>query len=164
MFSFIINGYGYSFGSEFGKYEYQNHYNMINFFKCNFYNNSNFKSLLHILTINTLSSNTLMKINLCNIYCNYMVTVVEIASKVKVLWQVTMFVNIASSNISNNTNGTNLVFATNSIIKLSNTLAIKDNSYYYSIFMLHLCLLKFYGHIEVHGNQVRHVFKGHTIW
>ena len=68
MFSFIINGYGYSFGSEFGKYEHQNHYNMINFFKCNFYNNSNFKSLLHILTINTLSSNALMKINLCNIY------------------------------------------------------------------------------------------------
>ena len=160
LFSFIINGYGYSFASEFGKYADQNHYNKINFLKCSFYDNSNFKSLLHILTINTLSSNTRIKISQCNIYCNSMVTAVEVASKVKVLWQVTMFVHIASSNISYNTNGTNLASATNSIIKLSNTLAIKGNSYYYSIFMLHLCFLKFNGTTEVHGNQVRHVFKG----
>ena len=62
MFSFIVDGNGYSFGSEFGKYVYQNHYNMINLIRCNFFENSGFKSLLHLLTINTISSNTMAKI------------------------------------------------------------------------------------------------------
>ena len=89
-----------------------------------------------------------------------MLTAVEIASEVKVLWQVSIFVNIESTNISFNTNGPNLLSATNAIINLSDTLTVKNNSYYYSIFMLHLCLLKFYGHTEVYGNRVRHLFKG----
>ena len=154
MFSFIVVGHGYTFGSGFGC---QNHYNMVNFIRCNFFDNSGFKSLLHILPINTLSSNTMVNISWCNIYCK---TAVEIASEVKVLWQVSIYVKIKSSNISFNTNGSNLLSATNAIIKLSDTLTVKNNSYYYSIFMLHLCLLKFYGHIEVYGNQVRHIFKG----
>lgn len=162
MFSYVVHGNGYSFGSEFEKNEYQSHYNIINILYCDFFNNSNYKSLLHILTINTLSLNAMMKMNRCNFYFNYMVTVIEITSKVKVLWQVSFFAKIASTNISFNTHtdGPHLLSATNAIIKLSCSVTIKNNSYYYSIFMLRLSIIKFYGNTEVYENQVRHVFKG----
>ena len=161
LFIFIVHGNGYSFGSEFDKKVCRNHYNIINFVRCNFFDNSNFKSLLYIMTINTLSLNTIMKIHHCNIYSNHMVTPIEIASKVKVLWQVSFFINIVSANISFNTHtkGPNLISATNAIIKLSNSTTIKNNLYYYSIFMLRLSVLKFYGHSKIYGNRVRHVFK-----
>jgi len=162
MFSYILHGNGYAFGSEFENYASQGHNNILKFNYCDFFNNSNFKSLLHISTINTLSLNTIMKINHCNIYHNHMVTVMEITSKVKVLWQMSLFINIASTNMSFNKHidGVNLISTTNSIIKLSGLVTIQNNSYYYSIFMLRMSLLKFYGESKVYGNQVRHVFKG----
>ena len=162
MFSFIIHGNGYSFGSENEKNAYRGHYNILKFYYCIFSDNSNFKSLLHILAKNTLSSNTIMKIDHCNMCCNHMVTILEIVSEVKVYWQITLFVNIASTDISSNTHtdGHNLLSAANAIIKLSDFVDIKNNSYYYSIFMLHLSELKFYGYIEIFGNHVKHVFRG----
>ena len=162
LFSLLIHGSGYSYGSEHEKTEYRGHYNILKFYYCTFSDNSNFKSLLYILTKNTLSSNTIMKIDHCNIFCNHMVTFLEIVSEVKVYWQISLFINIASTNISFNThiNGHSLLSAANAIIKLSNFVDITNNSYYYSIFMLHLSELKFYGHIEIFGNHVRHVFKG----
>ena len=166
MLSCIIHDDEYSFGNEYEKNIYQRHYNIIKFRYCNFSNNSNFKSLLHILTINTLPSGTIFKISYCNICFNRMITAIEITSRVKVLWQISSFVSIKSTNISFNTHingryyGPSLLSATNAIISLSYSSNITNNSYYYSIFMLHLSLLKLYGHIEVHGNQVRHVFKG----
>lgn len=163
MFSFIIHGKGYSFGSENEENAYRGHYNILNFYYCTFSDNLNFKSLMHILTKNTLSSNTIMKINHCKMCYNHMVTILEIVSEVKVFWQISLFVNIASTNISFNTHTDRhnyLLSAANAIIKLSDFVDIKNNSYYYSIFMLHLSELKFYGHCEVCGNQVRHVFRG----
>ena len=162
MFSFIIHGNGYSFGSESEKNSYRGHYNILKFYYCTFSDNSNFKSLLYILAKNTVSSNTIMKIDHCNMCCNHMVTILEILSEVKVYWQITLFVNIASTNTSFNTHtdGHNLLSATNAIIKLSDFMHIKNNSYYYSIFMLHLSELKFYGLIEIFGNHVKHVFRG----
>ena len=102
-----------------------------------------------------------MKINHCNIHYNQVLTAIKIASKIKVFWQISLFVNIESTDISFNThiNGPYLLSATNAIIKLSRSSNIKNNTYYYSLFMLRLSLLKFYGHTEVYGNQVRHVFK-----
>ena len=164
MFSFTIHGVGYSFGSEYETNAYRGHYNIMKFYYCTFSDNSNFKSLLHLLAKNTLSLNTIMKINHCNICYNDMVTTMKIVSEVKVFWQTSLFVNVASTNISFNTHsdslGLNLISAANTIIKLSDLVAIKNNSYYYSIFMLHLSVLKFYGDSEIYGNQVRHVFRG----
>ena len=163
MFSFIIHGNGYSFGSENEKTAYRENYNILKFYYCTFSNNSNFKSLLYILAKNTLSSNTIMKIDHCKMWYNRLVTILEIVSEVKVFWQISLFVNIASTNISFNTRTDRhsyLLSAANAIIKLSDFVDIKNNSYYYSIFMLHLSELKFYGRIEVFGNHVRHVFRG----
>lgn len=163
IFFFVIHSNGYSFGNEFEKNPYRGHFNIMNFKYCNFYDNLNFKSLLHILAINTLSLTTIMKIDHCNIHDNRMVTVMEMTSDVKVLWQMTFFVNIRYTNISFNTHtdrlSLSLLSATNAIIKLSNLVTIKNNSYYYSIFMLRLSILKFYGQSEVTDNKVRHVFK-----
>ena len=162
MFSFIIHGDGYSFGSEYETNSYRAHYNILKFYYCTFSDNSNFTSLLHLLAKNTLSSNTIMKIGHCNILYNSMTTILKIISEVKVFWQISVFANIASTNISFNIHRGrhNLLSVANAIIKLSDFVTIKNNSYYYSIFMLHLSLLKFYGHSEVCGNQVRHVFSG----
>ena len=162
LFSFLIHGNGYPYGSEHEKNAYQGHYNILKFYYCTFSDNSNFKSLLHVLSKNTLSSNTIMKIDHCNICCNHMVTILEIVSEVKSYWQISLFVNIASTSISFNThtNGYSLLSAANAIVKLSNFVDITNNSYNYSIFMLHLSELKFYGHIKIFGNYVRHVFKG----
>ena len=113
------------------------------------------------MTINTLSLNTIMKVHHCNIHSNHMVTAIEIASEVKVLWQMSFFINIVSTNISFNTHtkGPNLLSASNAIIKLSNSSTINKNSYYFSIFTLRLSVLKFYGYSKIDGHRVRHVFK-----
>ena len=49
MFSFIIHGNEYSFGSKNEKNSYQGHYNIQKFYYCTFSDNSNFKTLLHVL-------------------------------------------------------------------------------------------------------------------
>ena len=162
MFSFVVHGNGYCFGNEFEKSECKTHYNIIEFKHCDFTNNSNYEVLLHISPINTLSTNTKLKIKHCNICYNHMMMAIKITAKVKVLWQLSFFASIHSTNISFNmhTNGPNLIYATNTVIKLIRLVTIENNSYYYSIFMLRLSLLKFYGNIEVYENRVRHVFKG----
>ena len=162
MFSFVVHGNGYCFGNEFEKSECQTHYNIIEFNHSNFTNNSHYEVLLHISPINTLSTNTKLKIEDCNICHNCMMMAIKVTAEVKVLWQLSFFASIHSTDISFNThtNGPNLIYATNTVIKLIRLVTIENNSYYYSIFMLRLSLLKFFGNIAVYENRIRHVFKG----
>ena len=149
MFSFVVHGNGYCFGNEFEKSECQTHYNIIEFNHSNFTNNSDYEVLLHISPINTLSTNTKLKIEDCNICYNCMMMAIKVTAEVKVLWQLSFFASIHSTDISFNThtNGPNLIYATNTVIKLIRLVTIENNSYYYSIFMLRLSLLKFFGNI-----------------
>ena len=137
------------------------HYNNITISKSIFFNNFNMSVLFSIVPINTLSTNIKLTIKWCSFHKNYVTQLIKSSSHVRVLWQLSHYIVITSTNISSNCHhdGLDLISLTNGMIKFGEHVIIHKNSYYASILHLHLSILKFHGYCDISYNYARNIFK-----
>jgi len=121
------------------------HYNNITIIETTFFNNSNLSTLLSIVPINTLLANVKLTVKICTFQQNYVAQLIKSNSHVRVLWQMSHYIVIWSTNISLNHyhSGLGLISLTNGMIKFKEHVIIHHNSYYESMLYLQLSIVKF---------------------
>ena len=125
---------------------------IINFRNCGFAHNSNMKSILYALLLNSLSTNVLIDIRNSMFIKNENTQIIKIKSKVKVLWQVTHYIILMNTNISFNRFGRSLISSANGMIKFLNSVIIKNNRYK-AIVQLYFSVLIFQDYSEFSDNN-----------
>lgn len=134
------------------------HKNLIIFMHCSFLNNSNIRSLLHIVPMNTLITNVHIIVNNSNFSYNNAQEIIKVTSEVIVLWHLSFFLTFDNTVISFNTHqdGISVLSASNGIVSFQKV-TIKSNKYFYSIIYLHLSLLKLFGQCQVFHNEAKFI-------
>ena len=140
-----------------------NRKNIINFRKCNFVNNSNMNSLIHVTHKNSIILKTIVDIRDSHIDNNHNVTFIESNNQVKAFWQLSLTINIMSTNISFNTDGglASLMSLKNVLLKFMHNVIIKQNKYKTAIIQLHFSVLKFINYTEFSDNRGRHILQSY---
>ena len=152
LFHIVVFNHGYIFSSSRENVEScDQQINIINFRNCTFANNSDMKSILHILLLNSLSANVLIDIRDSIFVGNNRTQIIRTKSKVKVLWQVTHYIILMNTNISSNI-GRSLISSANGIIKFLKSVIISNNRCM-AIIRLHFSVLRFQGYSECSDNR-----------
>ena len=153
LFHIVVFNHGYIFSSSRENVEScDQQINIINFRNCTFGNNSDMKSILHILLLNSLSANVLIDIRDSIFVGNNRTQIIKTKSKVKVLWQVTHYIILMNTNISSNFFGRSLISSANGIIKFLKSVIIRNNKYLLAIIRLYFSVLRFQGYSEYSDN------------
>ena len=93
LFHIVVSNQGYIFSSSRDNIDTcDKQISIINFRNCGFARNSNMKSILYALLLNSLSANVLIDIRDSIFVYNQDTQIIKIKSKVKVLWQVTHYI------------------------------------------------------------------------
>ena len=160
LLQIVFHNNDYIFGNKIKIY--RNHYSQISIAYCIFFNNTDIKALIDITPINTLSSKVNTTISNCNFYNHHVAHVLRVVSRVQTLLQFSHLTTISSSNISFNIikNGVNLILSTNGILIFSKSVIIRNNTYFTSVIKVRFTVLKFSGHCQIFGNQVKYIFTG----
>ena len=127
--------------------------NIIVFKNCSFVNNSNMKSILYILLLNSLSANVLIDIRYTTFVGNNDTQIIKSKSKVQVLWQVTHYIILINTRISSNRLRDNLISSTNGFIKFINSAIIGNNIYNTAIIQSYFSVITFQDYNEISSNQ-----------
>ena len=161
LFLILAHNNGSIFSSVEAKQKCDRCTNFIKFINSSFTNNSNIHAMISIVPINTLSSNLKITIQGCIFYQNYIVQIMKSQTYARLLWQMSHYIVILSTNISFNTHkdGLGLISLTNGMIKFGGNTIIRNNSYYASIVNLYLSILKFHGSCDISYNIARNVLK-----
>ena len=153
----VVSNHGYAFGSRRDNIDTcDKQTNIINFRKCTFVNNSNMKSILHILLRNSLSANVLIDIRDSTFIGNHETHIIKVSSKVKILWHLTHYLTVMNTKILSNRHtrlGHSLISSANGLVKFLHSVIIKNNTYDRAIIRLYYSVLKFQGDCEISGNS-----------
>ena len=135
------------------------HYNNITIINSSFFNNSNASTLLSVVPINTVLANVKLTVKFCIFHQNYGAQLIKSNSHVRVLWQMSHYIVIWSTNMSSNHHhsGLGLIALTNGMIKFKEHVIINNNSYYESILYIHLSIVKFHGYCNISYNHARNI-------
>ena len=161
LFLILAHNNGSIFSSVEAKQKCDRRTNLITFINSTFINNSNIRTLISIVPINTLMSNFKITIKECKFYHNYVVQLIKSQTYARLLWQMSHYIVVQYTNISFNKNdsGLGLISLTNGMLKFNGIVNIKNNSYYTSIVHLYLSVLKLHGFSDISYNTVRNVIK-----
>ena len=163
LFHIVISNNGYIFGSSRENVDAcDKQINIINFRGCSFTNNSNMKSILHILLLNSISANVLIDIRGSNFTNNDNTEIIKIKSKVKILFKLTHYIILQNIRISSNSFDRrfdrSLISSANGFIKLLKSVIIWNNTYS-SILQLYFSAIKFHGYSEFSNNNATIIIK-----
>jgi len=160
MFYILVNSDGYIFSSIRDKGNCDRQLNVVNFRNCHCLNNSYMNSVLYFHLQGSLSINANIDIKNSSFLYNHNVQIIYVKSEVEILWQLSNYIIITSTNISSNahTDMVSMISSTNGLIKLSEYVTIKNNSYEY-IIQMHFSVLRYQGYIEFSSNFARKVLK-----
>ena len=159
LFHIVVFNRGYIFSSSRDNIDTcDKQISIINFRNCIFVNNSNMKSILYVLLLNSLSANALIDIRDSIFIGNYNTQIIKIKSKVKVLWQVTHYIILMNTTISSNSFGRSLISSANGMVKFLNSVIIKNNTYK-SILQLYFSVLRFQGYSELSDNNAHFILE-----
>ena len=139
-----------------------NRRNIINFRNCNFANNLNMNSLIYVNLKNCLGLNTIVDIRDSYVLNNSNVAFLMSNCQAKTFWQLSLIVNIMSTNISfNRHNGSaSLISLKNAVMKFMQTIIIKKNQYKKTAIMqLHFSILKFLSCSNISNNYARYILQ-----
>ena len=159
LFYIVIFNHGYIFSSSRTRENVEScdqQINIINFRNCTFSNNSDMKSILHILLLNSLSANVLIDIRDSIFVANDRTQIIKTKSKVKVLWQVTHYIILMNTNISSNWFARSLISSANGIIKFLKSVIFSNNTCL-AIIRLHFSVLRFQGYSEFSDNSAQFI-------
>ena len=128
----------------------------IYFTNCSFANNSNMKSILHILLRNSQSANVLINISNSTFVGNHEMHIIKVSSKVKILWQLTHYLILIDTRILSNRHtglGLSLISCANGLVKFLHSVIIKNNRCNWAIVRLYYSVLRFQGNCVFSGNH-----------
>ena len=130
--------------------------NSINIEYCAFVNNSNVKSILHVLLLNSLSVNSHINIRDSIFADNYHTQIVKIKSEVKILWQMTHLLLLSNTRITSNRQSESsytLISSANGLVIFRNSVIIRNNTYQLAIIQLYFSVLMLTGYSEFSANK-----------
>ena len=141
LFHILVHSDGYFYSRNRNQSTCDTQFNKIGFYYCYFINNSNMNSLLYFDLKGTLLVNAYVIISNSNFCFNHKVQIIKVNSEVKILWQLTHYVAIMSTNMSSNTHPdmVSMVLSTNGLIQFSD--CVFKNNTYETIIQLHLSIL-----------------------
>ena len=159
LFHIVVSNQGYFFSSSRDNIvTCDKQISIINLWNCVFARNSNMKSILYALLLNSLSANVLIDIRDSMFVNNQDIQIIKIKSKVKVLWQVTHYIILMNTKISFNRFGRSLISSANGMIKFLNSVIIKHNRYK-TIVRLYFSVLRFQGYSEFSDNHAHFILE-----
>ena len=157
LFFMVVSNHGYAFSRDRDNIDTcDKQTNIISFRNCTFVNNSNMKSILHILLQNSLSANVLIDIRDSTFVGNRETHIIKVSSRVKILWQITHYLTVMNTKILSNINtrsGHSLISSANGLVKFLHSVIIKNNTYDQAIVRLYYSVLRFQGDCEISGNH-----------
>ena len=160
LFHILVSNQGYIFSSSRTRDidTCNKQINKIYFRNCVFAHNSNMKSILYALLLNSLSANVLIDITDSMFVENEDTQIIKIKSKVKVLWQVTHYLLLMNTKISFNSFGRSLISSANGMVKFLKSVIIRNNRYK-AIIRLYFSVLRFQGYSEFSDNHVHFILE-----
>ena len=160
IFYILVNSDGYIFSSIRDKGNCDRQLNIVNFRNCHFANNSYMNSIIYFHLKGSLSINANVDIRNSSFLHNKDVQIIHVKSEVEILWQLSNYIIVMATNFSSNTHTgmVSMISSTNGLIKLSDYVTIKNNTYEY-IIQLYFSVLRYQGYIEFSSNFARRILR-----
>ena len=135
-------------------------YNNITFLNCNFTNNTNLRSMIHIAPASTRAITGYFTINNTRFCYNQDSHYINVERSVEIIWQLTIYIRVSNTIVSanNHGNGYDLISVTNGALILSSS-KLNNNQYYQNIIKLHMTPIFFKRSVEILNNFARHILR-----
>ena len=138
-------------------------YTTVRFRKCNFENNFNMTSMIHILPASSQATTCHFYLTKSSFHNNTNIHFLIMKSDTDNIWQLSNNVVIQKVNITSNAHdeGQDLMSFTNCRVSFNGPIIILSNGYYTNIFNFHLFISIFYiNNVNITNNTVRQILSG----
>ena len=160
MFQIILYNLG-CFNTAINKQLYsKQQYNNITFLDCNFTNNQNMKSMIHLSPSSTRAITGYLNFNNTKFCHNQDVHYINVERSVEIIWQLTNLMEIKNTVVSwnNHSDGRSLISITNGALILQSS-EVNQNQNYQNVIRIIMSPIFFTKYVEISSNVARHILK-----
>jgi len=135
-------------------------YNNITFLNCNFTNNTNIKSMIHVSPSSTRAITGYLHINNTKFCHNQDSHFINVQRSVEIIWQLTNIIRLTNAIVSSNNHkdGNNLISISNGALVMESS-ELNYNKYYQNIISIYMSPIFFKSFIEISNNSARHILR-----
>jgi len=135
-------------------------YNNITFLNCNFTNNTNMKSMIHMAPASTRAITAYLYFNNTRFCYNKNIHYINVERSIEIIFQLTNYIKVSNTNISSNdhSDGNDLISVTNGAFVLASC-QLHHNRYYQNIIKLHMSPIFFREFVGISNNSARHILR-----